>query len=1115
MSAGVGPPAAADDGASGAPHRAPFDAVPTHVSFPEMEQRILSLWRERDIFRRSVDERPADRIFSFYEGPPTANGSPGIHHVLARVFKDLIPRYRTMRGDRVPRKGGWDTHGLPVELEVERELGLTTKRDIEAYGIEAFNRRCRESVFRYVREFQELTERVGFWIDTDDPYVTYDREYVESCWWIFRQLWDRDLMFRDFRVTPHCPRCETSLSSHEVALGYREETPDPSVTVRFRLDPSAAPATPGSLRLGDGVPTSILAWTTTPWTLPGNTGLAVDPGASYALAELGGEGTRERLIVAEPLLPAMLGEPEVLERVPGSELVGLRYEPLYEASAWEGVEPLVLGRAGSRPLEPGEERGARRVVAADFVETEPGEGGGTGIVHVAPAFGEDDYDVGREESLLFVQHVAPAGEFVGGPFSGRFAKDADAEIIADLERRGLLWQAGTIHHTYPFCWRCGTPVLYYAKPSWYIRTTAVRDALVAHNREQVRWVPANVRDGRFGEWLQSNVDWAVSRERYWGTPLPLWSCERCGGIECIGSFEELRERSGAEAEIEDPHRPYVDEVTIPCRACGAEMRRVPEVADAWFDSGAMPYAQWHYPFEGEETFRGRYPADYICEGMDQTRGWFYTLHALATLLHRAEAVPEGIAFRNVISVGIILDGDGQKMAKSRGNVVDPFEVIDEHGADATRWYMYTTAPPGNSRRFSTDLVGESSRRVLSTLWSTYSFFVTYANLAGFDPQAPPPVEARTDLDRWVRSELHRTVARVTEGLEAYEPADAARPIAEFVDQLSNWYVRRSRRRFWRSNDSADTRAALATLYECLTTLARLVAPFMPFVADELHQNLVRGRLAGAPDSIHLDGWPEVDREAIDALLAEEMAVVQRMVSLGRGARQRAQVRVRQPLSRAVLIPRSAKERRAVERLQSEIAEELNVKSVDVAEEAGDRVAYRLRPHLPTLGPRLGPAVAPLREALAGADAPAVVARMRAGEPVEIGGVTLAAGEIVVDVEPSEGWAAAEESGYTALLDLEVTPDLAAEGTAREIVRHLQELRRSAGLDVAARIHVRYRASAAVANAVRAHGRWIAEETLALSLEPAGGDGAPAVDGSARTAVRVDGGEVMLALTPAT
>ncbi len=1091
-----------------------FDPVPTHVSFPEMEKRILALWRERDIFRRSVEERPADRIFSFYEGPPTANGSPGIHHVLARVFKDLIPRYRTMRGYRVPRKGGWDTHGLPVELEVERELGLSTKREIEAYGIEAFNRRCRESVFRYVQEFQELTERIGFWIDTDDPYVTYHREYVESCWWIFRQLWDHDLMFRDFRVTPHCPRCETSLSSHEVALGYREGTPDPSVTVRFRLEATQGAEAAGELRLSDGVPTSILAWTTTPWTLPGNTGLAVDPAAHYVLAELGEAGSRERLIVAERLLPSVLGEPEVLVRVRGSRLVGLRYEPLYEASAWEGVEPLLLGREGSRALDPGEERRARRVVAADFVETEPGEGGGTGIVHIAPAFGEDDYGIGREESLLFVQHVAPSGEFVGGPFAGRFAKDADLEVIADLDRRGLLWQSATIHHTYPFCWRCGTPVLYYAKPSWYIRTTAVRDRLVAHNRDQIRWVPANVRDGRFGEWLQSNVDWAVSRERYWGTPLPLWLCDGCAEVECIGSFRELAERSGQGSEIEDPHRPYVDEITLTCRRCASDMRRVPEVADAWFDSGAMPYAQWHYPFEGEATFGERFPADYICEGMDQTRGWFYTLHALATLLHRAEAVPEGISFRNVISVGIILDGDGQKMAKSRGNVVDPFAVVDEHGADATRWYMYTAAPPGNSRRFSTDLVGESARRVLSTLWSTYSFFVTYANLAGFDPAAPARPAARTDLDSWVRSELHRTVERVTEGLEAYEPADAARPIAEFVDQLSNWYVRRSRRRFWRSNDSADTQAALATLYECLTTLARLLAPFMPFVSDELHQNLVRDRVAGAPDSVHLDSWPDVDRGAIDSELAAEMAVVQRMVSLGRGARQRAGVRVRQPLARAVLVPRTAAERAALERLRSEIAEELNVKAVDVADDAGDRVVYRLRPHLPTLGPRLGAGVGPLRAALAEADARAVVARMRAGELAEVGGITLGAGEIVVDVEPAAGWAAAEESGYAALLDLTVTPELAAEGTAREIVRHLQELRRTAGLDVAARIHVRYRAPGAVASACREHGRWIAEETLALSLEPVDGGGAPPFPDAATATVRIDGGEVLLALTPA-
>jgi isoleucyl-tRNA synthetase len=1095
--------------ATGEAPAARFDPVSPHISFPALEARVLELWQERDIFRRSVEERPADRVFSFYEGPPTANGSPGIHHVLARVFKDLVPRYKTMRGYRVPRKGGWDTHGLPVELEVERELGLSTKREIEAYGVEAFNQRCRESVFRYVQEFEQLTERIGFWIDSSDAYVTYHRDYIESCWWIFRQLWDHDLMFRDFRVTPHCPRCETSLSSHEVALGYREETPDPSVTVRFRVGAAANAGAAAGLRLHEGVPTSILAWTTTPWTLPGNTALAVSAEARYVLAEREVEGVRERLVVAEALVASVLGEAEILEVFPGSEVVGLRYEPLYEASAWEGVEALVLGAGRSRPIEAGEEAGARRVVGADFVATDDG----TGIVHIAPAFGEDDYRAGRDEGLLFVQHVASNGDFVGGPFAGRFAKDADADVTADLRERGLLWRAETIRHTYPFCWRCGTPVLYYAKPSWYIRTTAVRDRLVAHNREQIRWVPGNVRDGRFGEWLESNVDWAVSRERYWGTPLPLWVCEECGEIECIGSFAELAERSGASAEIEDPHRPYIDEVTLTCPGCSGEMRRVPEVADAWFDSGAMPYAQWHYPFEGQATFAERFPADFICEGMDQTRGWFYTLHALATLLHRAEAVPQGIAYRNVISHGIILDGDGLKMSKSRGNVVNPFAVLDEHGADAVRWYMYTATPPGNSRRFSTELVGESARRVLATLWSTHSFFVTYANLADFDPAAPPQAAGRSELDRWVRSELHRTVERVTEALEAYEPADAARPIAEFVDQLSNWYVRRSRRRFWRSDDSADTQAALATLYECLTTLARLLAPFTPFIAEALHQSLVAGRVAGAPDSVHLDAWPEVDRTAIDADLAADVAVVQRMVSLGRGARQRAKVRVRQPLALMVLVPRTRAERVALERLAGEIADELNVKQVEVVDDAGERVRYRLRPHLPTLGPRLGADLGRVRAALEAADAAPLVARMRAGQPVEVGGVTLGAGEILVEVEPSEGWAAAEEAGYVALLDLAITPELAAEGTARELVRRLQELRRDAGLDVADRIAVRYRAPDAVARVLQQHCDWIAEETLALSLEPLAEGEAPP-EGTATAVVRIDGDEVTLALTRA-
>ncbi|RLT35836.1 MAG: isoleucine--tRNA ligase [Chloroflexi bacterium] len=1115
-----------------------FDPIPSRVSFPALEADTLAFWREHDVFRRSVDERPADRIFNFYEGPPTANGNPGIHHVLARVFKDLIPRYRTMRGDRVPRKGGWDTHGLPVELEVERQLGLHSKLEIEAYGVEAFNQQCRDSVFRYVSEWERMTERIGYWVDTEHPYVTYSREYVETCWWIFKRLFDNGLMFRDYRVTPHCPRCGTSLSSHEIALGYKEDTPDPSVTVLFRADAAASAEAGVSplLRLADGVPTFVVAWTTTPWTLPGNVALALNADAEYAIVEYGSEHPsvgRVRLILAASRVGAVIpgmapreadtgrgisladaqiwqDDSRVIATVRGSDVVGLRYEPLYESREWDEVEALAFVDGRTQRIEGDVSAPARRVVAADFVQTDDG----TGIVHIAPAFGEDDYALGRAEGLMFLQPVGLDGKFVGGPWAGEFVKDADRGIRRDLRQRGVLLRDEQIRHTYPFCWRCDTPVLYYAKPSWYIRTTAVKDALIEGN-QRIHWVPDHIRDGRFGGWLEGNIDWAVSRERYWGTPLPLWTCEGCATVECIGSYAELRERSGAAEEIADPHRPFIDAVTLPCAACGGTMRRTPEVADAWFDSGAMPYAQAHYPFEDASAFGSRFPADFICEAVDQTRGWFYTLHALATLLNRTDDVPDSIAYRNVICLGHILDGEGLKMSKSRGNVVDPWTVLDTQGADALRWYLYTASPPGNSRRFSTELVGEVSRRFLSTLWNTYSFFVTYANIANFDPSSAPPAqiaEQRSELDRWVRSELHRTVQRVTEGLDAYEPADAARPIGEFVEQLSNWYVRRSRRRFWKSDDSADTQAALHTLYECLTTVTRLLAPFTPFVAEAMYRNLVAGRVPGAADSVHLDAWPEVDVAAIDEQLSTDIALVQRMVSLGRAARQQASVRVRQPLATAVLVPRVVSERTALERLADQVADELNVKSVEVT--AGDdRLRYSLRPNLPVLGPRFGREIGPVRAAIAAADAAVVAARMRDGEPLGIGDFDLAAGDILVSVEATEGWAASEESGYVVLLDTRITPELESEGLMREIVRRLQDLRREAGLEVTDRIRVTWRGDAVIGKVMADHGPTISEEVLALSLDAGDGPDAPLPDGAVVEA-DIEGHAVTLALRKA-
>jgi isoleucyl-tRNA synthetase len=1123
-----------------------FEPVASRVSFPDLETDILEFWREHDIFRRSVEERPADRVFNFYEGPPTANGNPGIHHVLARVFKDLVPRYQTMRGYRVPRKGGWDTHGLPVELEVEKQLGLRSKREIEAYGVEAFNQQCRDSVFKYVSEWERMTARIGYWVDMEQPYVTYHRGYVESCWWIFKRLWDNNLMFRDYRVTPHCPRCETSLSSHEIALGYKEDTPDPSVTVLFHAPHALNPDAPAVLRLDDGVPTYIVAWTTTPWTLPGNVALAVNADADYSLIEYGSDHPsqgRVRLVVASARAEVIPGvspaDPESRDQIGaqpvwsndtrlvgqfhGRDLVGLNYEPLYESRDW-GIDVLAFVNGRTQPVDPDGDH-LRHVVAADFVATDDG----TGIVHIAPAFGEDDYALGRAEGLLFLQPVGLDGRFTAGPWAGQFVKDADRDIRRDLRGRGVLLRDEQIQHTYPFCWRCDTPVLYYAKPSWYIRTTAVRDDLIEGNR-RIHWVPGHIRDGRFGEWLEGNIDWAVSRERYWGTPLPFWTCETCGQTDCVGSYEELRMRSGADAEIEDPHRPYIDAVELTCSqpACSGTMHRTPEVADAWFDSGAMPYAQSRFPFEDADDFSTRFPADFICEAVDQTRGWFYTLHALATLLHRTEDLEESIAYRNVICLGHILDGAGQKMSKSRGNVVDPWSVLNVHGADALRWYLYTASPPGNSRRFSSELVGEVSRRFISTLWNTYSFFVTYANIAGFDANHAPLVARfhhssrggidehwqpqRTDLDRWIRSELHRTVRRVTDALDAYEPADAARPVGEFVEQLSNWYVRRSRRRFWKSDDSADTQAALHTLYECLTTVARLLAPFTPFLAESMYRNLVAGHVVGAPDSVHLDDWPEVDESAIDEQLSADVALVQRMVSLGRAARQQADLRVRQPLAEAVLVPRTEAEREALVRLADQVADELNVKRVTVVA-TDERLRYSLRPTLPVLGPRFGAALGPLRQAITSADAAQVAARMRAGEPLGIGDYDLTAADLLVGVEAAEGWSAAEESGYVALVDATITADLEAEGLAREIVRRLQDLRREAALEVTDRIRVVWRGDAVIGKVMADHGPTIADEVLALSLDAGDGPDAPTPAGFI-SEVEIEGHAVTLAVRKA-
>ena len=1051
-----------------------FKQVPSKVDFPEMEGGILQLWKDKDIFRRTETEREGKPLFMFYEGPPTANGSPGIHHVLARVFKDIMCRYKTMKGYRCLRKGGWDTHGLPIELEVEKELGLGSKREIEEYGIERFNQKCKEGVFRYVREWESMTERIGFWVDMEHPYVTLENDYIATGWWILRQLWDRDLLYQDVKGTPHCPRCVTSLSSHEVALGYQENTPDPSVFVKFQvLDPT--------LDLGETrVPTYFLAWTTTPWTLPGNTALAVSEDAEYSVVEVEGADGPERLILASALVEGVVEAPrQVVGTLKGASLVGLTYDKLYDPVQYGVPVQRFLAAAsgdGSRAVAGAAAPGSwasnleavddfiPKVVGTDFVSM----GDGTGIVHIAPAFGDEDLGAGRAHGLAFVQPVDLQGVVTGTySFGGKFVKDADPEIMADLEERGLLYHRGIYHHTYPFCWRCDTPLLYYAKPSWYIRTTAARERLISGNLE-INWYPGYIREGRFGEWLATNVDWAISRERYWGTPIPIWRCGACNEHHCIGSVAELREMAVPDqshlVDGLDLHRPYVDEIAIRCPKCGDRMTRIPEVMDAWFDSGAMPFAQSHVTSlrdVQELEGNGQLPADYICEAVDQTRGWFYSLHALSILL------TERPSYRNVICLGLILDGQGQKMSKRQGNVVDPWIVLDAQGADAVRWYLFTASHPGESRRFSQDLVNEVVRRFLLTLWNVYSFFTTYAAVDRFHPdQIPQGWRASSELDRWLLAELNSLVSQVDGHLDAYNPTDGGRRIQEFVDRLSNWYVRRSRRRFWKSENDEDKISAYATLYTCLTTLCRLMAPFTPFVAEEMYQNLVRSVNGTAPESVHLEDFPEVSPDLVDQPLMDATRLAMRISSMGRGARSRAGVKVRQPLSAVLVRTRGPEEQGHILKVQAQILDELNVKELRVLNNS----------HQVGHGGEDGRLY---RRALEEA---AASVRPRRSNPQESGGGTpdLEPTQVEAIVRLDPYWVSLE-GGYMVALDTTVTPELAEEGLARELVHRIQNLRRGAGFEITDRIVTTYHGPDRVREVMQKFADYIQEETLSEEL----------------------------------
>jgi len=1009
------------------PEGSAWPEVPARPDLPALEHEVLAGWKRGDVFRRSVEQRSGAPVWTFYEGPPTANGRPGVHHVESRVFKDVFPRYRTMKGRSVRRKGGWDCHGLPVELEVERELGLDSKADIEAYGIAEFNARCRESVQRYVSAFEDLTERIGFWIDTDDAYRTMDASYIESLWWALGELWDRDLLFEDFRVAPYCGRCGTALSDAEVALGYDQVT-DPSVYVRFPLLDTDGVLT-GSL---DGAlqDVALLVWTTTPWTLPSNTACAVGEGLAYVVVERAHAGGTERLLLAEALVGDVLGEDvTVVARLTGAELLGLRYRAPFDVFT-AGIE------------------GIHRIVAADFVTTTDG----TGIVHLAPAFGADDLAVGRREGLPIVNPVGADARFAEGPWQGRFVKDADEDITAALEAAGLLVARRPYAHTYPFCWRCKQPLIYWAKPSWYIRTTARRDQLLANNAA-IGWSPEHIRDGRFGNWLENNVDWALSRDRYWGTPLPFWRCTDCREVTVVRSRAELSHLSGGDHSELDPHRPAVDEVTIGCRSCGGQARRVPEVADAWFDSGGMPFAQWGYPHQGREEFERHYPADYICEAIDQTRGWFYSLLAESTLLFG------DASYRNVVCLGHIVDEDGRKMSKSVGNVVDPWSVTEVHGADALRWLMFADGNPWVSRRVGTQQLDDVVRRFLLTIWNTHVFFTTYARIDGFDPSTTvAPTAERPIMDRWILAELADTIDVVDRGLDAYDVTSATRRIERFVDDLSNWYVRRGRRRFWRAatEDPADKAAAYHTLHTTLTTLAQLLAPFIPFLAERLWQDLVVTVDAAAPDSVHLTDFPVPDPSWRDAEVVAAMATGRRLVELGRQARTDSGHRVRQPLARA-LVSVPAREVDGLRLVTSEIADELNLHAVDLADASTGIVDRSLRPNFRALGPAFGPDAPKVAAKLSGLDLDEVETLLGAAEAgsvtLEIEGRMLVVRPDMYEVveQPRTGWSVVSDGPHAVALDTTLTPALEVEGVARELVRAVNEQRKLAGLDLADRI----------------------------------------------------------------
>ena len=1015
-----------------------YKKVPTTLNFVEREKETLKFWKDNQIFEKSVQLRQGAPAYTFFDGPPTANGKPHIGHVLTRAMKDIIPRYKTMRGYDVLRKAGWDTHGLPVELEVEKELGLDGKEQIEQYGVIPFIQKCKESVWKYKGEWEVMSDRMGFWADMDNPYITYDNDYIESEWWALKAIYEKGLLYKGHKIVPYCPRCGTALSSHEVAQGYKE-VKETSATVRFRVP--------------DEENTYFLAWTTTPWTLPSNVSLCVNPDVTYAYVRVDG---KETLILAKDLIGTVLEghDTEIIKEVVGRELEYKHYEPLFECTR---------KAAGGKD--------AFYVMVDDYVTTTDG----TGIVHNAPAFGEDDYRVCKKYDLPFVQMVDSKGEMCGGtPWDGVFVKKADPMVLKELDERGLLFAAPRFEHSYPFCWRCDTPLIYYARSSWFIAMTKVKDRLIDYNR-RINWIPETIKEGRMGNFLENVIDWGISRERYWGTPLPVWVCDKCGKIHVVGSRKELSELTGCDENVE-LHKPYVDPLTWKCE-CGGTMRREPVVIDCWFDSGSMPFAQWHYPFENKDKFERRYPANFISEAIDQTRGWFYTLSAIAACLF------DSPAFLNCIVLGHVQDKEGRKMSKHIGNVVDPWVLLDNQGADAVRWYFYTSSMPWLPNRFSAEAVSESQRKYMGTFWNTYAFYILYADIDGFDPTRHKLVrENLTPMDRWILSRLNTLIGHVEAYLDDLKMTEAGREMQDFMDDLSNWYVRRCRERYWGKDMTADKEAAYMTLYTVLRTMALISAPFTPFMSETMYQNMVRTVDKSAPESIHLCDWPKKDESFIDPELEANMAAVLDIVVLGRSARNAANIKNRQPVASMYVQGKALPDMYV-----SIIADELNVKEVKFVDDASSFISYRVKPQLKTLGPRYGKLLPKINQYLAGEGVGnAVVAAHNRGESYkfDIDGteISLAAEDVLVSTEENAGFVTVTEHDLSVVLDTNLTPELIEEGFVREIVSKVQTMRKEAGFEVTDHIVLSHHGNSLIEGIFARHGAEIAADTLADSIK---------------------------------